>query len=100
MPALRAAPCRSGSSARCRRIRRIDLQVNAFSRLFSSLFLLTLATAAHAVDLPKERRVPGGIALIEIPGDGVGAPVAVFDGQRAAVLRDEDRWVAVVGIPL
>jgi murein DD-endopeptidase MepM/ murein hydrolase activator NlpD len=63
------------------------------------MFLLALGAAAQAVDLPKERRVPGGIALIEIPG-GAGAPVAVFDGQRAAVVRDEDRWVAVVGIPL
>jgi murein DD-endopeptidase MepM/ murein hydrolase activator NlpD len=73
--------------------------VSALSRSLYAIFLSALGVAAHAVDLPKEHRVPGGIALIEIP-DGASAPVAVFEGHRAAVVRDENRWVAVVGIPL
>jgi murein DD-endopeptidase MepM/ murein hydrolase activator NlpD len=56
--------------------------------------------AAHADELPRESRVPGGIALIEIPGSGDTAPVAIFDGHRTAVVRHNNRWLAVVGIPL
>ena len=57
------------------------------------------ASAADSVVLPRESRVPGGIAYIEVPGD-TEPPVATFDGHRAAVIRRNDRWVAVVGIPL
>jgi murein DD-endopeptidase MepM/ murein hydrolase activator NlpD len=55
---------------------------------------------AHAAELPRESRVPGGIALIAIPGSNDVAPVAIFNGHRAAVIRDTNRWLAVVGIPL
>lgn len=70
-------------------------------RLPASLLLLAIMMVApvHALEMPNERRVPGGIALVEIPG-GAEAPVARFEGRRAAVVRREDRWIAVVGIPL
>ncbi len=63
------------------------------------LFMMLASAAAHAGDLPRESRVPGGIALIEIPG-GQLAPTALIDTRRAAVIRHDDRWLAVVGIPL
>lgn len=59
----------------------------------------TVNTSLHALELPKERRVPGGIALIDIPG-GRETPLATFEGRRTAVVRRDERWVAVVGIPL
>jgi murein DD-endopeptidase MepM/ murein hydrolase activator NlpD len=55
--------------------------------------------AAPDVALPIERRVPGGIAFVEVPGAEF-APHVTFDGRRCAVIRQQDRWVAVVGIPL
>jgi murein DD-endopeptidase MepM/ murein hydrolase activator NlpD len=74
-----------------------------FRRRIILLSLLSLtvvfASPVHALELPKERRVPGGVALVEIPGGDV-APVATVDGQRAAVVRRADRWIAVIGIPL
>jgi murein DD-endopeptidase MepM/ murein hydrolase activator NlpD len=64
------------------------------------LLLAALAGVAQAGDLPRESRVPGGIALIEIPGGSELAPTVLIDARRAAVIRHEDRWLAIVGIPL
>ena len=58
-----------------------------------------LASAAHAGDLPRESRVPGGIAFVEIPG-GDRRRRRCSMTHRAAVIRHDDRWVAIVGIPL
>jgi murein DD-endopeptidase MepM/ murein hydrolase activator NlpD len=63
------------------------------------LFGAALASAAHASDLPRESRVPGGIALVEVPG-GELAPTALIDTRRTAVIRSGDRWLAIVGLPL
>jgi murein DD-endopeptidase MepM/ murein hydrolase activator NlpD len=53
-----------------------------------------------AVFLPRESRVPGGIAILDL-GDGESAPgTVVFNGHRAPVLRTPDGWIALVGIPL
>ncbi len=65
----------------------------------AAMVFAAVASAAHAGDLPRESRVPGGIALVEIPGGDV-APTALVDVRRAAVIRDGDRWLAIVGIPL
>jgi murein DD-endopeptidase MepM/ murein hydrolase activator NlpD len=59
------------------------------------------ATPVHALQLPKEQRTPGGVALLELPArSGDDAPVATYDGLRTAVVRNGDKWLAVVGIPL
>jgi murein DD-endopeptidase MepM/ murein hydrolase activator NlpD len=59
------------------------------------------ACAAQADRLPRSEPVPGGVAVIplSIP-DGNPAPLAYYNGQRVLVLRDEERWLALVGIPL
>jgi murein DD-endopeptidase MepM/ murein hydrolase activator NlpD len=69
------------------------------SRLASAIAFLSLTGLAQAGELPRESRVPGGIALVEIPG-GELPPTALIDTRRAAVIRHEDRWLAIVGIPL
>jgi murein DD-endopeptidase MepM/ murein hydrolase activator NlpD len=65
----------------------------------ATILLAALASAAQAGDLPRESRVPGGIAFIEIPG-GDQAPTALIETRRAAVIRHDDHWVAIVGLPL
>jgi len=61
---------------------------------------LACATAWSAVDLPRESRVPGGIAIIDL-GAGVESPGEVFFNEhRAPVLRGPSGWVALIGIPL
>jgi murein DD-endopeptidase MepM/ murein hydrolase activator NlpD len=59
-----------------------------------------LAAAADASFLPPESRVPGGLALLDL-GAGATTPGAVYFGPyRAPVVRDGERWTAIVGIPL
>ena len=75
------------------------------SKLQSRIFRLALPLmlfagfAAGAAELPKESRVPGGIALVPVPGSDI-APTVIFNTHRVAVIRRDDQWVAVVGIPL
>lgn len=75
--------------------------MNFRSATVSLAAVVTLATSASglAAALPRENRVPGGIAYVEIPGHDA-EPIVIARGQRVAVIRRENRWVAVVGIPL
>ena len=69
--------------------------------LLALAFCASIApVAAHATDLPRENRVPGGVAILDLgsaesrPGD------VIFNGYRAPVLQAGSGWVALVGIPL
>lgn len=71
-------------------------------RLRALALLLACSFSVAAADvaaLPHEARVPGGIAFVEVPG-GEQAPRVMFGDYQAAVIRQNDHWVAVVGIPL
>jgi len=62
--------------------------------------LIATAVTAGAASLPRESRVPGGIAILEL-GEAQARPGDIeFNGHRAPVLQVDGRWVAVVGIPL
>lgn len=68
-------------------------------RPLSLLLLVLMVSPALALDLPREARVPGGIAYVKVPG-GEQPPRVLFGGYQTAVVRDGDEWIAVVGIPL
>ncbi len=64
---------------------------------------LQLAPDALAADLPKNELVPGGVALLRLHPSvdrQVDKPIALYDGRRVMVIRNDDRWIAIVGIPL
>ena len=62
--------------------------------------LAAAAAAPRGIPLPVERRVPGGIALLQLPDVGPSPGAVFFNEHRAPVVQGPDGWVAVVGLPL
>jgi murein DD-endopeptidase MepM/ murein hydrolase activator NlpD len=58
--------------------------------------------AARATDLvlPQASLVPGGVLVLPLEGSAQDAPTVSFEDRPVMVLRNEGRWVAIVGIPL
>lgn len=65
-----------------------------------ALTCLTFAALPLAHAAPPHSPWPGGIAVVEVaPGDAP-QPIVEYGERRVLVMRDGDRWVAAVGIPL
>lgn len=67
------------------------------------LALLLCIPGAQALDELPDRRVPGGVAVVDsgVPATG-NAPQAWFHGRRVMVVAagDPPHWVALAGLPL
>ena len=69
------------------------------SALAALALSLALLATAGALELPRDSRVPGGIALIDL-GTAASPPSATFNGVPVLVAERDGRWTAVVGLPL
>ena len=73
---------------------------NLISKCLLAIASIAFAVgAAAATALPRESRVPGGVALVKVPGED-RAPLATFGDHRVAVVKIDTGWLAIVGIPL
>lgn len=63
-----------------------------------ALLLLT-SQSAHAMDLPVASAVPGGVALVPLPSSEQ-VPGVSFNGKPVMVIRQQEGYTAVVGLPL
>jgi murein DD-endopeptidase MepM/ murein hydrolase activator NlpD len=76
--------------------------MNVIAKAAIALLAACLAGTAHAaiaLPLPKEEPVPGGIAIVPVSKANT-APVVKFGDYRVAVIRKDDQWFAVIGLPL
>ena len=66
-----------------------------------ALLLAFSLSNALAFTLPKESAVPGGVVIIELAADSAGeTPSAYYNDKPLLVIKKENRWLAIVGIPL
>lgn len=70
--------------------------------LASAVAALAFLPAARAelATAPRAATVPGGVALVRIPGAADEMPFVTFQDRRVAVIRQAAGWVAVVGLGL
>jgi murein DD-endopeptidase MepM/ murein hydrolase activator NlpD len=52
------------------------------------------------MSLPHSEPVPGGVVVVPLEVSATVPPAVHYNGHRVMVVRDQGRWVAVVGIPL
>lgn len=71
----------------------------AFAMVALVLAASLSAAPARAMELPRARSVPGGVALVEL-GPALVAPQASVDGVPVLVAGRPGGWTAVVGVPL
>lgn len=78
----------------------ISLYSTRVAQYLAAALLLLLASSVQAGLWPQEERVPGGIALLEIPQRSAAAPHVYFNERRVYTHQRDGRWYAWVGIPL
>ena len=66
----------------------------------AGLLLAVLIASPPADALPRHQAVPGGVAVIELPATGAARPQVSFRDRPVMVIAENERWFAVVGIPL
>ncbi len=72
--------------------------VSRFTMMLALLFSYSLA---HAITLPQQSAVPGGVVIIELTADSIGeTPRVRYNKKPVMVINNDQRWLAVVGIPL
>ena len=71
-------------------------------RFLAPLFLLCLTFNAHAdsyITRLLNKPVPGGVAVVDL-GAGAQAPKATYQGKPVLVVKEQNNWLAIVGVPL
>ncbi len=61
--------------------------------------LLTATAQASYITRTLNKPVPGGVAVVDL-GPAASAPSARFEGKPVLVVKEQDRWLAIVGLPL
>jgi len=66
----------------------------------TALLFLALLAAGPALAAPEAAYRPGGIAILPLGEAAAPAPAVTWNDKPVLVMRDGERWQAVLGIPL
>ncbi len=64
------------------------------------LLLLSIIPLSGSASLPQSLNVPGGVAIIKIGDLDQPMPKVFYQQKRVLVSRNEQDWIAIIGIPL
>ncbi|MDB2704976.1 peptidoglycan DD-metalloendopeptidase family protein [Pseudomonadota bacterium] len=56
--------------------------------------------AVLAINLPQQSAVPGGVVIVPLEKHGVVKPNVSYNNKPVLLVKDNQQWFAVVGIPL
>lgn len=70
------------------------------TRLHTGLLLIGILTTNIVFALPESVPVPGGVAVIPLDADSSKTPKAYFKKHPVAVVSNQQKWFAIVGLGL
>lgn len=64
------------------------------------VFSLLLTMSVSAMTLPQQSAVPGGVVIVPIAAGIDAKPVVQYNKRQVMVLKQDEQWLAIVGVPL
>jgi len=64
------------------------------------LALIINPLAALAINLPQQAAIPGGVVIVPLENHSAVKPKVSYNNHPVLVIKDNQQWFAVVGIPL
>jgi murein DD-endopeptidase MepM/ murein hydrolase activator NlpD len=74
--------------------------LSTHKKIATLVFALFFSHSSVAVELPLQQLVPGGIAVLPITNATDKLPQAEYNGKPVMLIKNQNQWYAVVGIPL
>jgi len=69
-------------------------------RLIGLVFSMLMTASVSAMTLPQQSAVPGGVVIVPVAAGTDAKPFVQYNKRQVMVLRQNEQWLAVVGIPL
>ncbi len=82
------------------RIRKCPLLVSGLLGVLVLVALLSSTAAAGSIGIFRNSPIPGGIALVDLQSEQNDPPTVTWQNRPIAVVNEQGRWWAVVGVSL
>lgn len=69
-------------------------------RLICLTFSMLMTMSVSAMTLPQQSAVPGGVVIVPIAAGIDAKPVVQYNKRQVMVLKQNEQWLAIVGVPL
>ena len=70
------------------------------TRVLLALFCLLTSIGVSAQTLPQQAAIPGGVVIVPLNVTSDSKPVVSYKKRQVMVIKQNEQWLAVVGIPL